>query len=334
LTGRTRRWLRGLGGPLILVGVGLTVDVRAVLGRLAALEAPWVLAALAVGVGQTLLSAWRWRYTAGRLGLTLPFTLALREYYRALFLNQVLPGGVLGDADRAWRHSGRAPEARGPAVRAVILERLSGQVVMAGVASLSFAVIALGAGTGTLGWWVASLGVAAVAGVAVAVAVRAPGGSAPASVTAALRRDARAALFSGEAVYVQLTTSAVIVASYVAAYLLAARAVGVEAPLVELAPLVAPVLLSMLLPLSVGGWGVRETTAAAVWSVAGLGASDGVAISVAYGMIVLVGTLPGAYALLFGGVAGPVSVASEPIGEPAGPARRSRSKRMSAPSRK
>ena len=333
MTRHARRWLRGLGGPIILVGVALTVDVRAVLGRLAALDPPWVIAALAVGVGQTLLSAWRWRYTAGRLGLRLPFTLALREYYRALFLNQVLPGGVLGDADRAWRHSGRAPEARGPAVRAVILERLSGQVVMAGVASISFAFIALRAGTGALEWWAASLGVAAVSSVAVAVAVRAPSGSPPTSVTAALRRDARAALFAGEAVYVQLATSTVIIASYVAAYLLAARAVGVGTSLVVLAPLVAPVLLSMLLPLSVGGWGVRESAAAAIWSVAGLGASDGVAISVAYGLIVLSGTVPGVYALLSGGSAAPPVGAEESDG-PSEPARRSRSKRTSAPNAK
>lgn len=328
-----RRWIRGLGGPLILMGVALTVDVGAVWDRLAALEAPWMLAALMVGVGQTLLSAWRWRYTAGRLGLTLGFTLALREYYRALFLNQVLPGGVLGDADRAWRHSGRAPEARGPAVRAVVLERLSGQVVMAVVASLSFAVIALRTGTGALGWWVASLTVAAVASGVVIVAVRGPRGSGPASVTAALRRDARAALFSGEAVWVQLATSTAIIASYVVAYLLAARAVGVDTPLVALAPLVAPVLLSMLLPLSVGGWGVRESAAASVWSVAGLGASDGVAISVAYGLIVLVGTVPGGYALLFGGSADPSAAPGE-FGGPSELARRSRSKRMSAPSAK
>lgn len=331
MTRQARRWVRGLGGPLILVGVALTVDVGAVWDRLAALEAPWVLAALMVGVGHTFLSAWRWRYTAGRLGLTLPYTLALREYYRALFLNQVLPGGVLGDADRAWRHSGRTPEARGPAVRAVVLERLSGQVVMAAVASISFAFIALRAPSGALGWWVAAGAVAAVASGAVAVAVRAPAGASPTSVTAALRRDARAALFSGEAVYIQLATSTVIIASYVAAYLLAARAVGVETPLVALAPLVAPVLLSMLLPLSVGGWGVRESAAAAIWSVAGLGASDGVAISVAYGLIVLVGTVPGGYGLLFGGSADP-SAAADDSEESRELARRSRSKRMSAPS--
>lgn len=333
MTRRARRWVRGLGGPLILVGVALTVDLGVVWDRLAALEARWVLAALGVGVGQTLLSAWRWRYTAGRLGLTLPFGLALREYYRALFLNQVLPGGVLGDADRAWRHSGRAPEARGPAVRAVVLERLSGQIVMAVVASISFAFIALRVRSGALGWWVAALVVAAVVSAAVLVAMRAPSGSAPTSVTAALRRDAWVALISGEAVYVQLATSTVIIASYIAAYLLAARAVGVGTPLVALAPLVAPVLLSMLLPLSVGGWGVRESAAASIWSVAGLGASDGVAISVAYGLIVLVGTVPGSYALLFGGSA-ELSAAPDDSERPPDPARRSRSKRMSAPSAK
>ena len=46
-----------------------------------------------------------------------------------ILLNQVLPGGVTGDVSRAWRHA-RTDAPAGPAVRAVVLERLSGQVVM------------------------------------------------------------------------------------------------------------------------------------------------------------------------------------------------------------
>src|SRR5690606_40090322 len=90
-----------------------------------------------------------------------------------------------------------------------------------------------------------------------------------ASPVARLGADARRALFSGPAVAVQLGTSALIVASYVATYLLAARAVGITPPLPTLAPLVAPVLLSMLVPVTVAGWGVREGAAAGVWVLAG-----------------------------------------------------------------
>ena len=56
--------------------------------------------------------------------------------------------------------------------------------------------------------------------------------------------------------------------------------------------------MSMVVPVGVAGWGIREGTAALVWSVAGLTVADGVAVSVAYGLIVLVGTLPGVLVLL------------------------------------
>ena len=56
----------------------------------------WVLSALALSVVQVLVSAWRWRFTAGRLGIALPFGEAVREYYLSMFVNQVLPGGVFG----------------------------------------------------------------------------------------------------------------------------------------------------------------------------------------------------------------------------------------------
>ena len=67
-----------------------------------------------------------------------------------------------------------------------------------------------------------------------------------------------------------------------------------------LLPLVAPVLVSMLLPVTVAGWGVRETAAATLWGAVGLASADGVAISVAYGLLVLLSSLPGALVLLAG----------------------------------
>ena len=74
------------------------------------------------------------------------------------------------------------------------------------------------------------------------------------------------------------------------------------AHLTALLPLVAPVLVTMLLPVTVAGWGLREGAAAALWHAVGLTAADGVAISVAYGLLVLVSSLPG---LLFLGFTPP-----------------------------
>jgi uncharacterized membrane protein YbhN (UPF0104 family) len=123
--------------PRTLVSAGLlaalfrVLDGDALLRRLGELEPVWALVALAISLPQMALLAFRWRLTAARLGLALPFGTALSEYYLGVFLNQLLPGGVMGDVSRAWRH-GRAetaPDAAGtlgPAARAVILERASG----------------------------------------------------------------------------------------------------------------------------------------------------------------------------------------------------------------
>ncbi|HSG48592.1 MAG TPA: lysylphosphatidylglycerol synthase transmembrane domain-containing protein [Longimicrobiales bacterium] len=281
----------------LLAAVALVLDPRTILGRLGALDPRWVAAALALSVVQVTASAWRWRYTARRVGVDLRLSRAVAEYYLAGFVNQLLPGGVAGDVSRAWRHARAqaddgAPEGRGRVVNVVILERASGQVAMTAVALASVAVLLWGA----VPWWGALAGAAACVPAAW-VATRLWLRLRRVPVLAAFARDARAAFLGPGALPVQLGVSLGIVATYLAMYLAGAAALGVEAPLGELAPLVAPVLVTMLLPVSVAGWGVREAAAAALWSAVGLAPADGVAISVAYGLLVLVSTLPGAVVL-------------------------------------
>ena len=104
-----------------------------IVDQLRGIEPGWLFAGLLLSVIQILLSAWRWRFTAARLALPLAPMTAVREYYLASLVNQILPGGVLGDAQRAWRH-GRATPRRAPAFQAVVIERFSGQLAMIAMA--------------------------------------------------------------------------------------------------------------------------------------------------------------------------------------------------------
>lgn len=79
---------------------------------------------------------------------------------------------------------------------------------------------------------------------------------------------------------------------------IAAVAVGVHADAATLLPLLVLSLLSVGLPLNVGGWGSREATTAAAFATAGLGAGAGLATAVAFGVLALVSTLPGLGVLL------------------------------------
>jgi hypothetical protein len=65
-------------------------------------------------------------------------------------------------------------------------------------------------------------------------------------------------------------------------------------------PLALVALLAAALPVNVAGWGPREGASGWVFAAAGLGAGPGVATAVAYGVVVLVATLPGALLVLVG----------------------------------
>ena len=179
----------------------------------------------------------------------------------------------------------------------MILERASGQVVMGVAAALSFASLPLtfGAVPATL-----TLAVCGVGGAGLA-ALLAFGRRPRAGPLATFGREVHTALLARDALPVQLLSSTLVVGTCLATYVVAARAVGVSTPLWTLLPLVAPVLLSMLVPATVAGWGVREATAAALWGAVGLTMVDGVAISAAYGILVLISSLPGALVLLSAG---------------------------------
>ena len=306
----------------LLAGLAVWLDAGAVASRLASMRPSWILAALALSVVQVAVLAWRWSFTARRLGVDLPWPVAWREYYLSIFLNQVLPGGVLGDVARAWRQARsqvRVQAPRGPAVRAVVFERLSAQVVMTTAAGVSLLFLPV---TVVPGSRPAMVGAGLLAaGLVVATLVWMRRQSSEWSLYGPVLAEVGAAHLAPGAFAAQLASALVVVATYLATYLLAARAVGVETPLPVLLPLVAPVLMSMLIPVTVAGWGLREGAAAVLWGAVGLTAADGVVVSVAYGLLVLAGSAPGALFLTFGlrrgrsRPAGPIE--SAPVG--AGP---------------
>ena len=141
-------------------------------------------------------------------------------------------------------------------------------------------------------------------GVAVWFLVRTIIGKPQDARTGGLRADVRKALFGGDARVLQWVSAALVVASYIAVFLVAARAVGVVTPLLRLLPLVAPVLMTMLIPVTLAGWGIREAAAAALWGLVGLTPADGATISVTYGLVVLTSSLPGILVLTLPGSRG------------------------------
>jgi glycosyltransferase 2 family protein len=251
--------------------------------------------ALAAAAGLVLLTtvccAWRWKIVAGGLGVDLSLPAAVAGYYRALFLNVALPGGVVGDVHRGISH-GRDVSDVSRALRSVVWERFAGQVVQ--VLATVVVLLALPSPVHAYMPWVA-IGIVAAVCVALLLARSRAGGtrSAWARFRRAALGDIRDALFAPRAWPGIAITSALAVAGYAATFLLAARTAGVSVPPSRMLPLALLGMAAMVLP-SVGGWGPREGLTAWAFGAAGLGAQRGVATAVVYGVMVLTATSPGA----------------------------------------
>jgi uncharacterized membrane protein YbhN (UPF0104 family) len=301
---RTR--LGTLAGAGLLAVLVWRLGTGAFLDGLREIDGPTLLGALGLGVLTTVFSAWRWCLVARGLGIRLPLGAAVSSYYRALFLNAALPGGVLGDVHRAVRHGRDTGDVR-RGIRAVVLERTAGQVVLiaAGVTVLlaepSPALAAAGRLAHRLSTTPGATPVlAAVCGLVIAGAARVRKEPAVRRWHRAVRAElagARQALLAPGSRTGVLLSSVAVLAGHLATFLLAARVVGAAAPLTELVPLMLLALLAMALPLNIGGWGPREGVTAWAFGAAGLGASQGLSVSVVYGVLAFAAGLPGAAVL-------------------------------------
>lgn len=302
---RLWRWLRtpwvqkGLVSLGLLAAVALWVEPDAVMAEVQRFAPGWMALALVISVLQVMLSAWRWQLTAGLIDVPLRYLYALREYYLALLVNQLLPGGVLGDAGRAHRHAQQS-SSKGSAWRAVVIERASGQlaiVLYTLVALLASPLWLTALGFSGLMVVAGVVGAVMVMGVTLMIWLRRSAATLPAWC-AALGRDMRRGLLRRGVWPRQLLSSLSIVLSYGLVMVCAARAIGVELAALDILALAPVLLLAMLVPLSIAGWGVREGAAAGIWMFVGLPSAQGVAISLAYGVLVLLSSLPGIWVAL------------------------------------
>jgi len=308
MTPGVRRAVPPLTGALVLGVVLWRTGTGPVLTGLRALDLETVLLGVLLAFFTTVANAWRWQLVARGLRVGVELGSAVASYYRSQLLNATLPGGVLGDVHRGLHH-GRSAGATGLGLRAVAWERFAGQVVQAGLVVVGLLVLPSPV-RGYVPGVLVGLIVASLAAWALWRTTRAHVPPAP-RLLRAIADDVRRGLLPRDTWPGIVLASAAAVAGYVATYLLAARAVGVAAPPERLVPLVLLVLLAAGLPVNLAGWGPREGMAAWSFGAAGLGAADGMATSVAYGALMLVGTLPGAVVLVLG-----TRRAARPVGQP------------------
>ena len=288
-------WARLVGPIVVLAVLVWRLGTGPFLNGVRMVDGRGLAEATGIAVLTTVCCAWRWKLVARGLGVNLSLPTAVTAYYRSLFLNVTLPGGIVGDVHRGVSH-GRDVRDVGRGLRAVGWERTAGQVVQV---ILTVAVLLVLPSPVHSAMPLVAVGIV-VAVLAVALVARARTGhgrSALARVRGAATRDIRAALLARRAWPGIAIASALVVSGHAVTFMIAASAAGTTAPASHMLPIALIAMMGMALP-SAGGWGPREGVTAWAFAAAGLGAQRGVTTAVVYGVMVFVACLPGAAVLV------------------------------------
>jgi uncharacterized membrane protein YbhN (UPF0104 family) len=262
------------------------VDLGGVAQRLGALDLRWIAFVVVTLCVQIALNALRWREIVAVCGASLTVPTALRFTFIGQFFSQVLPSTVGGVAARLGLLA-RSGAGWPIAIYSVFIDRVVGVAVLAllvavclpwtlqlvhdplaqaglvviGIGALFAAAVFLALGTPNLWlmerWWITRH---------LATASR---------LAWKLCRSAAGLRVAPIAFVVHFLT-------VVAAWGLA-HAVHASIDLVQILFVVLPVVLLSTIPVSIAGWGVRESAMVMAFGYAGLAESDGLIVSLLYG---------------------------------------------------
>lgn len=312
MVGRALRstWLSAAVAIGLLGFIALRVDWERAVDRLREGEWTWFLLALVLLAGAFVVGGIRW-WVLVRRERTVQRRDVARAYAVGLFTNSFLPTSFGGDMARAWLLSRRAGLALATTIASVIVDRMLGFAAVFVVGWL-FVMTSAGAVPETiliaLLW--ATLGAATVFLIAFAITEDRSGRLrrvVPARVQPPLRELRNAVrTYTGDrygfgaAAALSLVYQGLVIMEMTAL----ARAVNVDVEPAMFGAVLPLVLVATLLPVSIGGLGIREGSLILLLSHAGVDTSDATVISLlALAALTLV-TAPCALALI--GIGGQV----------------------------
>jgi hypothetical protein len=269
-----------------------SVSLTVVGERLSRFHPAWIAAALALLAVQVALLAARWRVIATICGSAVEFGTAFQITFIASFFNQVLPSTVGGDAARIWLLARRDRGWAGAAY-SVLIDRIIGLLVLAliVIACLPWTFTMIHDPLARAALLV--IGIGAVAGALVFGAIgmrRWPllDRWMPTRHLAEAARHACALCLSGSTFVIIIVCSVAIHLLTVTAAWCCMKAVAGPVGFAPILFLLPPVLLIATVPISIAGWGVRESSMVAAFAYAGLAQGDGLTLSILFGAVTFV----------------------------------------------
>lgn len=271
------RWLKLLLSAGLLALLFTYIDTGDIRAAIVAADPFWVGAAIAAVLASHALCVERWRVLARPLGFEQSYGTFFGAYFTGMFMNLFAPSTIAGDVGRTLLISGDGGR-KGMALASVIAERLVGLVVLVSIGAIAVIAqpqYALPPGARPLawlvipgcilGWWLAPRLASAVF----------PEGN---RIRTLIEVDLAPYWSQPRAVLHAAAIAVVYHVLQIGAYVMIARALGLEAPVGFFYVLAPIVNIAGMLPITFGGVGIRE--AGMLYFLRQVGVPDAGAIAV------------------------------------------------------
>ncbi len=278
------------------------VDLAGVRESVAAASGPKLLIAFMPFLLAMALGGLRWWIALRGIGERAPLVRIAVLFSAAAVIGQVLPS-VAADGTRIWLAARNGHSVRA-AAQSVLLERMFMVLAVLALALGTAPMLAANTGYRPPIWLSAALLACGIAGLgAILIADRAPVrlvGMPLWQLLAELAQATRRVVMSRWGVALA-GASLVSNLNFVFSAFLLGRALGIDVTLRDLAIVMPVVTLATTLPISLGGWGVREGAMVLLLGPLGVPAAAALSLSLLFGAFGMVSGLPGLIVLVFGG---------------------------------
>jgi uncharacterized membrane protein YbhN (UPF0104 family) len=285
-------WFRIVVTTSIFAIILHSIDVDQIWKTLGQARLDLLLAALLLQFGSTSLSAYRWQLIMHNLRFGQLFAFYWRSYFKASFFNQGLPTSIGGDALKVLDVAGQGFRKR-DALYGILLDRITG---LAALMWLNFAAYVFDPDLlpSPIYHLTLLLAVGSLAGFVVASSLR----HLPwldtyprLRVIQTISERLHQAFLNNRTLL--LGSSLLIPVLAMLSIFTTGWALGLRYNLATYFIIVPPAILLTIIPVSLAGWGIREGTLVALFSLIGADKATILAMSILYGLMQIGVSLPG-----------------------------------------
>jgi uncharacterized membrane protein YbhN (UPF0104 family) len=277
---------------LVLSGV----DFGAALERMAGLSPPAAIMAVALLILHCFVAGWRWRLIMRLFGPALPLGVSIRLFFEGYFFNNALPSTIGGDGARMYR-ANRLGLPLAASVNGVLLDRVTGLTGLFILVAVGQPLLYAHVGDTATRLAFAAILLAGAAGIAaIILARRIPEHLLPARLRDPIHKlsEATHAAYLHPAVSLPVLGLSVVVHGLIVMSVhVIAVGLGLDVGLFESLVLVPAVILLSTVPISIGGWGLREGLMVVALGLAGIAADAALSVSILFGLAQIAAGLPG-----------------------------------------